>query len=246
MTLSVPEEPEVKEETRHEKNHWRGADPGGGPLRPALPAAAGPGRGPGGHRSGGDHPSRQRPHPARPGERRPDHGDGPERIPLGRGGRRDARLLLPGGFEGPGRGRPYIRPAPGPHQQPPRRRPVHRLHLLPGLDRQGGRPEQLGGQRRLLCQQDHHRRGGDRQPGDPLRWPAHRRRVPLLLRGHHPGRRGGLGQQRALSPKRGLPRGGGRAQLPDGGHHDRPGVSGGLPGCPRRRRPGGGPRCLDQ
>ena len=35
-------------------------------------------------------------------------------------------------------------PEQGPHVQPPRRRPVHRLQLLPGLDRPGGRPEQLG------------------------------------------------------------------------------------------------------
>ena len=39
--------------------------------------------------------------------------------------------------------------------------------------RPGGRPEQLGGPCRDLHQQDHRRRGGDRQPGHPLRGPAH-------------------------------------------------------------------------
>ena len=53
----------------------------------------------------------------------------------------------------------------------------------------------------------------DGQPGHSLPGAAHRRGLPLLLQRGHPGRGGGLGQQRALSPECGLPRGGGRAQL---------------------------------
>lgn len=49
--------------------------------------------------------------------------------------------------------------------------------------------------------------------GHSLPGAAHRRGLPLLLQRGHPGRGGGLGQQRALSPECGLPRGGGRAQL---------------------------------